>query len=74
MIDLQRNITLKKNRNQIGQTVEIYVESFSKKSTDKVCGKTRDFKMAVLSGTQKDFGTLQKVEVKDATASTLICF
>jgi len=74
MIDLQRNITLKKNRNQIGQTVEIYVESFSKKSTDKVCGKTRDFKMAVLSGTQKDFGTLKKVEVKDATASTLICF
>ena len=74
MIDLQRNITLKKNKDQIGRTVEIYVESFSKKSTDQVCGKTRDFKMAVLPGTKIDFGTLKKVEVKDATASTLICF
>ena len=74
MIELQRTITLKKNKALIGRTVEVYIEGYSKKSKDVVFGKTRDFKNAVLRGSEQDFGTLQKVEVKDATASTLKCF
>ncbi|MEN6445782.1 MAG: tRNA (N6-isopentenyl adenosine(37)-C2)-methylthiotransferase MiaB [Candidatus Cloacimonas sp.] len=74
MIDLQRNISLQKNKAKIGKKVEVYVENYSKKSVDIVSGKTRDFKVAVLPGTESDFGTLKTVEVKDATASTLICF
>jgi len=74
MIELQRKISLKKYREQIGRKVEVYIESFSKKSRKMVLGKTRDFKTAVLTGTEDDFGTLKQIEVKDATASTLICF
>lgn len=73
MIDLQREITHKKFRAQIGKTVEVYVEDFSRKSRDQVSGKTRDFKIAVLSGGQSEIGKLKQVVVKDATAGTLIC-
>jgi len=73
MIDLQREITLKKFRAQIGKSVEVYVEDFSKKSRAQVSGKTRDFKIAVLDGDESQIGRLVKTVVKDATAGTLIC-
>lgn len=73
MIDLQREITLKKYRSQIGQEVEVYVEDFSKKSKSKISGKTRDFKIAVLSGTESQIGSLVRARVVNATAGTLIC-
>ena len=73
MIDLQREITLKKFREQIGKRVEVYVEDFSKKSKSMVSGKTRDYKIAVLSGDGSMIGKLKTAEVIDATAGTLIC-
>lgn len=73
MIELQRKISLKKYREQIGRKVEVYIESFSK-SRKNGFRENRDFKTAVLTGTEDDFGTLKQIEVKDATASTLICF
>ena len=73
MIELQREITLKKFRLSIGKEVEVYVEGFSKKSMRQVSGKTRDFKIAVLDGDESDIGTLAKAKVIDATAGTLIC-
>lgn len=73
MIDLQREITLRKFSAQIGRTVEVYVESLSKKSDSQVSGKTRDYKIAVLSGNRSDIGTLKTAKVINATAGTLIC-
>ncbi|MDD3535094.1 MAG: tRNA (N6-isopentenyl adenosine(37)-C2)-methylthiotransferase MiaB [Candidatus Cloacimonetes bacterium] len=73
MIDLQREITLKKFRAEIGKTVEVFVEDFSKKSKAQVSGKTRDFKIAVLSGDASLIGSLQYAKVLDATSGTLIC-
>ncbi|MCB5262504.1 MAG: tRNA (N6-isopentenyl adenosine(37)-C2)-methylthiotransferase MiaB [Candidatus Cloacimonetes bacterium] len=73
MIDLQREITLRKFRAKIGKEVEVYVEGFSKKSKSQVSGKTRDFKIAVLTGDESKIGTLVKVKVSQATAGTLIC-
>jgi tRNA-2-methylthio-N6-dimethylallyladenosine synthase len=73
MITLQREITLRKFRAQIGKEVEVYVEDFSKKSKTKVSGKTRDFKIAVLSGDESTIGNLIRAKVIDATAGTLIC-
>ncbi|MCB5229389.1 MAG: tRNA (N6-isopentenyl adenosine(37)-C2)-methylthiotransferase MiaB [Candidatus Cloacimonetes bacterium] len=72
-IDLQREITLHKFRSQIGKRVEVYVEDFSRKSHEQVSGKTRDFKIAVLSGTSDQIGSLVEAKVIDATAGTLIC-
>ncbi len=73
MIELQRKITLERFRAQIGKTIEVYVEDFSRKSREQVSGKTRDFKIAVLNGMESDIGKLKKANVKDATAGTLIC-
>jgi tRNA-2-methylthio-N6-dimethylallyladenosine synthase len=73
MIDLQRQITFEKFRKQIGKTVEVYVEDYSRKSQDMVSGKTRDFKIAVLSGGSDKIGGLSSAKVIDATAGTLIC-
>lgn len=73
MIDLQREITLKKFRAQIGKLVEVYIEDFSKKSNTQLSGKTRDFKIAVLSGDESQIGSLVHARVIDATAGTLIC-
>lgn len=73
MIELQREITLKKFRAQIGKVVEVYVEGFSKKSMSQVSGKTRDFKIAVLTGDESQIGSLVEAKVIQATAGTLIC-
>lgn len=73
MIELQREITLKKFRAQIGKEVEVYVEDFSNKSKRQVSGKTRDFKIAVLDGDESIIGSLARAKVIDATAGTLIC-
>jgi tRNA-2-methylthio-N6-dimethylallyladenosine synthase len=73
MIDLQREITLKKFRAQIGKTVEIYIEDFSKKSMAQLSGKTRDFKIAVVSGNESQIGKMVMAKVVAATAGTLIC-
>jgi tRNA-2-methylthio-N6-dimethylallyladenosine synthase len=73
MIDLQRQITFEKFQDQIGKNVEVYVEDFSRKSQDKVSGKTRDFKIDVLSGSSDKIGGLSMAKVIDATAGTLIC-
>lgn len=73
MIDQQREITLGKFSAQIGKKVEVYVESLSKKSDQKVSGKTRDYKIAVLSGSVSDIGNLKTAKVIQATAGTLIC-
>jgi len=73
MIDLQREITLRKYEAKIGSQVEVFVENLSRKSADHVSGKTRDFKIAVLSGTVDQIGSLMTATVKSATAGTLIC-
>jgi len=73
MIDLQREITLRKFQAKIGAQVEVYVENLSRKSADQLSGKTRDFKIAVLSGKADQIGKLVSATVKTATAGTLIC-
>ncbi len=73
LIDIQREITLRKFQAQIGNNVEIYIESLSKKSSSQISGTTRDFKIAVLDGLKSQIGTLTKARVIQATAGTLIC-
>lgn len=73
IVELQREITLEKFKAQIGTEIEVYVEGWSRKSTRQVSGKTSDYKIAVLSGGEKDMGTLKRARVVRATAGTLIC-
>ncbi len=71
LIKLQEKITLKKYKDQIGKTKEIYVEKVSKKSEDELSGKSRDFKITVFKGDKSLIGDFVNVKITDATGWTL---
>ncbi|MCK4655198.1 MAG: tRNA (N6-isopentenyl adenosine(37)-C2)-methylthiotransferase MiaB [Candidatus Cloacimonetes bacterium] len=71
LIKLQEKITLKKYKDQIGKTKEIYVEKVSKKSDDELSGKSRDFKITVFKGDKSLIDDFVKVKITDATGWTL---
>lgn len=71
LIKLQEEITLKKYREQIGKTKEIYVEQVSKKSDAEMAGKSRDFKITVFPGNKSLIGKFVKVKITDAVGWTL---
>ncbi len=71
LIKLQEEITLKKYREQIGKTKEIYVEQVSKKSDAEMAGKSRDFKITVFPGDKSLIGKFVKVKITDAVGWTL---
>ncbi len=72
IIEMQREITLQKYREQIGSIKEVYVENISKKSSEEVSGKTEDFKIAVFKGDKSLIGKFVDVRITDATSGTLI--
>ncbi len=72
IIEMQREITLQKYREQIGSIKEVYVENISRKSDEDVSGKTEDFKIAVFKGDKSLIGKFVNVRITDATSGTLI--
>lgn len=71
LIELQEQITFEKYQEQIGRTVQVYVEHTSKKSDKELSGRTRDNKIAVFPGDKKLIGTFVDIEIIDATGWTL---
>jgi len=71
LIDQQTNITTEKYKQKIGQIQEIYVESFSKKSPDELCGKTKDFKITVFPALENMIRSFVSVKIIDAVGWTL---
>ena len=71
LIELQEQITFEKYQEQIGRTVQVYVEHTSKKSYKELSGRTRDNKIAVFPGDKKLIGTFVDIEIIDATGWTL---
>lgn len=71
LIKLQEKITLKKYREQIGKTKEIYVSQVSRKDKTEVAGKSRDFKITVFKGSTDLIGKFVKVKIIDAVGWTL---
>lgn len=82
MIALQGELSLESNRRDIGHEFEVLVEGVSKRSTDRMVGRTSQNKTAVFdrSATAADgrvlsakVGDTVRVRVEDATAATLLC-
>lgn len=71
LIDLQTQITHEKYKEQVGKTVEVYVEGVSKKDTEEICGKTRDFKIVVFKGKEDLIHQFITVKIVDAVGWTL---
>lgn len=70
--DLQKEISLKRNRQRIGYIEEILVERRSKLGRGQMMGRTRTNKVVNLLGTEDLSGQMVRVRITDATANSLI--
>jgi tRNA-2-methylthio-N6-dimethylallyladenosine synthase len=71
IIALQTQLSLESNQREIGKTVEVLVEGFSKRSHDDMYGRTEQYKTVVFPRTDQKIGDLVQVHVLEATAATL---
>lgn len=71
IIELQRAISVRKNQELIGQTVEILVEGESKRSSEDFTGRTDGNKMVVFPRGTSHVGELVNVKVERANSATL---
>jgi len=68
--ELQKNISLKKNKRLIGQTIEVLVESPSKNNPINFMGRSEGNKTVILPRGDYAPGDIIEVEIHDATANT----
>lgn len=71
IIALQTELSLISNKKEIGKTVEVLVEGFSKRSKEDMYGRTSQYKTVVFPRTNQKVGDLVKVEILEASAATL---
>ena len=73
LIELQRAVSLKKNRAMIGQTIEVLIEGESKRSSERWMGRTDGSIVTVFPKTDPHLkpGGLAQVLINDATVTTL---
>ena len=71
IIALQTQLSLESNRREIGKTVEVLVEGFSKRSHDDMYGRTEQYKTVVFPRSGQKIGDLVQVRITDASAATL---
>ncbi|MBI3004337.1 MAG: tRNA (N6-isopentenyl adenosine(37)-C2)-methylthiotransferase MiaB [Ignavibacteriales bacterium] len=71
IIELQREVSLRKNRELVGTTVEVLVEDDSKKSPDDFCGRTDTNKMVVFPKNGSGVGEYVRVNIQNANSATL---
>jgi tRNA-2-methylthio-N6-dimethylallyladenosine synthase len=71
IIDVQRAISLRRNRALIGETVEVLVEGESRKSPQDFCGRTDTNKMVVFPRVGSARGEYVHVHLERANAATL---
>ena len=73
LVEFQRAISLKKNREMLGQTVTVLVEGEGKRSSDQWMGRTNGNIVTVFpkAGNSLKPGSLAPVRITDATITTL---
>ena len=71
IIALQNELSLASNRREIGKTVEVLVEGFSKRSHEDMFGRTSQYKTVVFPRAGRHIGELVQVHVIEASAATL---
>jgi len=71
IIALQLEISLMRNKEDIGKTVEILVEGFSKRSCKQLFGRTTQNKVVIFDKKTHHIGEKVLVEIKNASTATL---
>ena len=72
IIALQNELSMKSNQKEIGKTVEVLVEGYSKRSKDDMFGRTSQYKTVVFPRAGRHIGERVKITILDASAATLI--
>ena len=70
-IDLQNELSLKRNRNDIGKTFEVLIEGFSKRSKEQFFGRTSQNKVVIFDKKGFRIGGYATVKITDASSATL---
>jgi tRNA-2-methylthio-N6-dimethylallyladenosine synthase len=71
IIDVQREISHKRNQEMVGQTVEVLVEGESKKSTRDYSGRTDTNKMVVFPKGNAQIGQYREIKIERTNSATL---
>ena len=72
LLELQTNISARKNEKLMGSAVEILVEEISRKDPSSVYGRTRSDKNVVFKGGKELIGKLVTVKVEKTGPATLV--
>ncbi|MEG1573465.1 MAG: tRNA (N6-isopentenyl adenosine(37)-C2)-methylthiotransferase MiaB [Bacteroidales bacterium] len=72
MIELQNQLSLESNQRDIGKTFEVLAEGFSKRSREKLCGRTQQNKTVVFGKGSCKIGDFVNVKINDASSATLL--
>jgi tRNA-2-methylthio-N6-dimethylallyladenosine synthase len=72
MIALQNGLSSKSKKSDIGRTVEVLIEGFSKRSAEHLSGRTSQNKVVVFPAGDYKKGEYAKVLIERCTAATLI--
>lgn len=73
IIALQNILSLESNKKDLGRVFEVLVEGPSKKSAERLCGRTGTNKVCVWDDSTHKAGDYVKVRVLDCTQATLLC-
>jgi tRNA-2-methylthio-N6-dimethylallyladenosine synthase len=71
IIALQLELSQMRNKEDIGKTVEVLVEGFSKRSREKLFGRTSQNKVVIFDKAGFRVGDKVKVKIENASAATL---
>ena len=71
IIALQTELSYQSNQREIGKTVEVLVEGYSKRSKEDMYGRTSQYKTVVFPREGRHIGEMVKVEILEASAATL---
>ena len=71
IIALQTQLSLECNQREIGKTVEVLVEGYSKRSKEDMYGRTSQYKTVIFPRQGRHIGELIKVRILEASAATL---
>lgn len=72
IIALQNQLSLESNQKDLGKTFEVLVEGYSKRSREKMCGRTQQNKMIVFPKGNTKPGDFVMVRVLEATSATML--
>lgn len=72
IIDLQRKLSLASNKRDIGKEFEILAEGVSKRSKEKLFGRTSQNKVVIFDNKGVSIGNYVNVKIENCTSATLI--